>query len=65
MFLGGLKFVHQYWTEQSKELIVSKFSSTLCALLTMEHELDSLHGLGVEGVDMGPFGSCLICADLT
>ena len=54
--------MHQYWTEQSKDMIVSKFNSTFCAFLTMEHELDSLHELGVEGVDMGPFGRCPVCA---
>ena len=28
----------------------------------MVTELDSLHNLGVEGVDTGPFGDCLFCA---
>ena len=28
----------------------------------MVTELDSLHNLGVEGVDTGPFGDCMYCA---
>lgn len=52
---------HLYWTEDSKELIVSKFSTAFSAYLTMEHEIGSLFNLGVEGVDTGPFCNCPIC----
>lgn len=53
--------MHRYWTEEVKDLIVSKFSSTFSAFLTVEHEHDSLHNLGVEGIDKGFFGRCPIC----
>ena len=52
---------HKYWTEEAKELIVSKFSSTFSAYLTVEHELESLHNLGVDGLDTGFFRNCPIC----
>lgn len=60
-FIRGLSKEHQYWTGEAKELIVSKFSSTFSAYLTVEHELEGLYRLGVEGVDTGPFGNCPIC----
>ena len=40
-----------------------RFEDTFCAFLTMDHELDSLHSLGVDDVGSGPISNCAICCE--
>ena len=62
-FLSSLANGHEFWCGAFKAVTASSFQAAYSGgFLPMFTESNSLHSLGVEGIDTGPFGDCPICA---
>jgi hypothetical protein len=64
-FLAGLHHQHEYWSNDTHgtcRIKASDFVATFDHFVCVTTPLDDLTFLGVEGLDVGPFADCPVCA---